>query len=427
MLKRLLSGFVSIALLLSFALATEIPGYRTRSERETELSPGVVYHTLSLTPIKLSSGQSQRLFWIEVDPEIADIAVTAAVKDGHIHLSRMKTTELCAQAEKADGITVLAAVNSDYFDTRQGGMVGYNMKDGRWLTLGEFPDSWATAFDADGRMTILRPNAKLYATVGEDTIEINALNAPRADSASDSSPMNVVHARQDNFVTLYTTDYGEKTYARDGGFEIRIAVSGEIRPNTTVSGTVVGIQKQDTVTTNKNKKNPQGTVFSEGEMVLSVCGDMIGYVEYVQEGDKIEITCTCDEQLNGAVTVTGGGRPDEGPLLLKDGQKITIIEKLDEDEKSFYKRNPRTIAAVREDGTWFLLLIEGNRSGSYGAPLSLAQDFLLALGAKDAMNLDGGPSSTMAVRNNGKIKLMTNTTGSGNETKVAGALIICEK
>jgi exopolysaccharide biosynthesis protein len=62
-------------------------------------------------------------------------------------------------------------------------------------------------------------------------------------------------------------------------------------------------------------------------------------------------------------------------------------------------RAPRTVAGVRADGTLLLVVFDGRRPGvSEGVTLPEAAGVLLSLGAVDAMNLDGGGSSTMVVR-----------------------------
>jgi hypothetical protein len=62
-------------------------------------------------------------------------------------------------------------------------------------------------------------------------------------------------------------------------------------------------------------------------------------------------------------------------------------------------RNPRTLAGVRSDGRILLVTIDGRRPGwSAGATLPEAARVMRALGAHDALNLDGGGSTTMTVR-----------------------------
>jgi Phosphodiester glycosidase len=62
-------------------------------------------------------------------------------------------------------------------------------------------------------------------------------------------------------------------------------------------------------------------------------------------------------------------------------------------------RNPRTLAGVRADGTLLLVTVDGRRPAwSVGMTLPEAARLMRSLGARDALNLDGGGSSTMTIR-----------------------------
>lgn len=62
-------------------------------------------------------------------------------------------------------------------------------------------------------------------------------------------------------------------------------------------------------------------------------------------------------------------------------------------------RQPRTLAGVRADGTLLLVTVDGRRPGwSVGMTLPEAARLMRSLGARDALNLDGGGSSAMTIR-----------------------------
>jgi exopolysaccharide biosynthesis protein len=71
-------------------------------------------------------------------------------------------------------------------------------------------------------------------------------------------------------------------------------------------------------------------------------------------------------------------------------------------DNAFNGPNPRTAAGVSQDGrTLYLLTLDGRQPGySVGPTLAETADVLLALGAYDGVNLDGG-GSTAAVAANG--------------------------
>jgi hypothetical protein len=95
-----------------------------------------------------------------------------------------------------------------------------------------------------------------------------------------------------------------------------------------------------------------------------------------------------------------------GPRLVAGGQPwITSAEEgfYYPDDPGFsyrfaIRRNPRTFVGVRRDGTLLLVTIDGRQPGvSAGASFAEEADVMVALGARDALNLDGGGSSTMVV------------------------------
>ena len=66
-------------------------------------------------------------------------------------------------------------------------------------------------------------------------------------------------------------------------------------------------------------------------------------------------------------------------------------------------RHPRTALGTSEDGRFLYLLVIDGRQGDYSAGATTAETaaWLLRLGAHDALNLDGGGSTTLAVANGG--------------------------
>ena len=90
-----------------------------------------------------------------------------------------------------------------------------------------------------------------------------------------------------------------------------------------------------------------------------------------------------------------------GPTLVKNGQKhITYTEEV------FFgsgvgntNRDPRTVIGYTADKHVIMMVIDGRQADSEGLSLPEAADLMISLGCVEAMNLDGGGSSTMAVGN----------------------------
>jgi hypothetical protein len=117
------------------------------------------------------------------------------------------------------------------------------------------------------------------------------------------------------------------------------------------------------------------------------------------------------------LTLRSGGRPLDlaqqtlvvgaGPRLLRGG-RVAVTAKAEgfapPQAPAFYgtfvaARQPRTLAGVRADGKLLLVTVDGRRPGwSTGVTLPEAARLMRSLGARDALNLDGGGSTTMTVR-----------------------------
>jgi putative cell wall-binding protein len=87
---------------------------------------------------------------------------------------------------------------------------------------------------------------------------------------------------------------------------------------------------------------------------------------------------------------------------------------------AFSQRNPRTAIGYRPDGTVLLVTVDGRGAdGSVGMSLRELASLFVRLGASDALNLDGGGSTTMVI--GGEVQ---NSPSDGPERPVSSALLI---
>ena len=84
-------------------------------------------------------------------------------------------------------------------------------------------------------------------------------------------------------------------------------------------------------------------------------------------------------------------------------------------------RHPRTLAGLRSDGTLLLVAVDGRRAGwSAGVTLPEAARVMRTLGARDALNLDGGGSTAMTVRG----RVISRPSDPTGERPVSDALVV---
>jgi Phosphodiester glycosidase len=133
--------------------------------------------------------------------------------------------------------------------------------------------------------------------------------------------------------------------------------------------------------------------------------------QQLQPGDPVTVHYQLVPQGRPAVEAAVGGAP-----ILRDGRSITGL-----DDSALA---PRTTAGVSVDGSrLYLLTVDGRSTQSQGLTLEELAGMIRSLGADDAVNLDGGGSSTLVTREAGDDAVtVQNVPSDGAERPVPNAL-----
>lgn len=108
------------------------------------------------------------------------------------------------------------------------------------------------------------------------------------------------------------------------------------------------------------------------------------------------------------------------PQLIKNG-RVDITWEQEKASKSFVEtRHPRTAVAKLKDGKFLMLTADGRTEQSAGLDLYDLANYMLSLGATDAMNLDGGGSTTMYLDG----KVVNRPSDKDGERKVGDAIVV---
>lgn len=154
----------------------------------------------------------------------------------------------------------------------------------------------------------------------------------------------------------------------------------------------------------------------EGKKILQVSGGSERFMrENVKVGDKLQINTNIEPNRNWKMMIGGHA------LLVENG----TIKKYTKDVNSIGGVRARTAVGISQDGkTVYIVSAEGRTNRSPGLSLNELSQFMLDLGAYKAMNLDGGGSTAMAVRNLGDLKRtrVTNPERNAGERKVVNGL-----
>lgn len=112
-------------------------------------------------------------------------------------------------------------------------------------------------------------------------------------------------------------------------------------------------------------------------------------------GDAVGMSVITNPDWNNInMSVTGGS------ILVKDGQ---IPGQFSFNTAEMTRNQPRTVIASTKDGkTLLLVTVDGRQNSSIGMTQAGIAQFMLEIGAYNALNLDGGGSTTMAARESGR-------------------------
>jgi hypothetical protein len=154
--------------------------------------------------------------------------------------------------------------------------------------------------------------------------------------------------------------------------------------------------------------------------VLSATGDSaIAFVRALaRRGATVRVLTGLGDPRFSAQTSVGGW-----PRVVQDGANLGV--RADSLEGTFPRfsaaRHPRSAIALSRDSTQLMLVVvDGRRPWSVGMSLGELGDALIALGASQAMNLDGGGSSALWVKG-AIVNFPSDPTG---ERAVGNALVI---
>jgi hypothetical protein len=260
-------------------------------------------------------------------------------------------------SEAARRAGALAAVNGGFFHAATGDPLGCLVIDGEVVSE-PIPGRTCVGITDDGQL--------LFDTASFDAVvEVRGMRLPVA---------GINRPRGADEVIVYRPVFGPSTRTNPFGTE----------------AVVVGDVVEQVVDGRGNTAIPR-----EG-FVLSGHGRMRAALATLRPGDRVTLRMRLvpgsgDPRWEGVRHILGGG-----PRLLADGQYVG-----GEGFPSSFtdRRHPRTALGRLEDGRALLVVVGGRQPyHSLGMTLPELAAMLRLLGVTDALNLDGGGSSTLVVR-----------------------------
>jgi hypothetical protein len=141
-------------------------------------------------------------------------------------------------------------------------------------------------------------------------------------------------------------------------------------------------------------------------MVLALGSDLAAKFSAIKPGAVLKLSTAMLPDLKGVRTAIGGG-----PTLVAEGKTRTL--------SGSQGRAPRTAIGWNKDSIYLVVVDGRQRSLSVGMSLPELADYMAHLGCEEAMNLDGGGSTTFWIYGS-----VQNSPSEGKERPAANALLL---
>ena len=300
------------------------------------------------------------------------------VKAGDKLLAFEKTSSMSAR-NKYEAHRVVAAVNGDFYNTANGEQIGAQIANGQLLKTN---NDWLNAAFDINKKPIIGLNSFSGSVIVNDSIKsISSINK----------------TRNTNELIFYNSFIGSSTSTNQYGTEARISPIDNWLVNDTIRCVI------DTIISNVGNMS-----IGINKAVLSGHGSSASFiVNNFSVGDTIRVVLKLSPALPNLEQLIGGNT-----WLIQNGN-------VNPDNGD---RHPRTAVGFNQDTTTFyMFLVDGRQPAlSVGMTYKELGNYMKTWGVHNALNLDGGGSSTMVVRGN----IVNSPSDPGGERSVSNSLLL---
>lgn len=353
--------------------------------------------------------------WYEVkgtdggQPQIVHV-VKADISQPHLTLKALAGNRLVGGAQFFRRSTVsqlhadndaFVTINTAFFDIRDTmAPRGLLLQDKKMLREPQIGGN-TLVFDAGG---------KPYVTSG-----LRSINRVHYKGQSRSFPGINANTMSASALGVYLQPW-ERSPGTTAGFMSGRAVTEVVVADTTFLPTTAGEPSRIRGRISHKRENQPSVTIGSSNFVITATGAARPFLQGMQIGDTVEVEWTLTNPPEGvswnSITQGLGG----GGLLLDNG----VVQSID--STHWNARHPRSSIGVNEDRTQIVLvLVEGRQGNAAGLSLHQLARFHKHMGAKEALEFDGGGSSSIVARVDGMNQRL-NRPSDGSERYVPAGL-----
>lgn len=369
--------------------------------RQSPASPAVVSQSEHVWVKSISPGLTLRTEWntstpliiyaLKINTHCPDVSLGCDLAGQKVYannstLGRGTVTEIVRETK------AFAGVNGDFFPFT-GQPLNLMVRNGEILSLpyqpAAYPDAHRGIFAwGPGKASFGYASTRIGLKVEGKEVPITGFNQEAVPSALtlDNASAGLAYAKSANSYALLQVDHDKW------------------KPDDTIVATVKELGSNVTKTPVK-----AGTAYLVGN------GTLAATVQKLKPGQKISITFhTTGFDWSQFKNAVGGA-----PILFKEGE-ANMDPKAEMISSGFSDQtHPRTAIGTDDKGNIWLVAVDGRTSSSAGVSLTSLARIMKGLGCTNAMNLDGGGSTTLNV-----LGLTLNHPSDGVERAVAEGVLV---
>lgn len=389
-----------VAQVITLVLCASAAGAQADTLLSRTLAPGVEYRRVAET-----SGPYD-MHVVRVDLRRRELELRVARAHDSLR-GRERVSGMAARAAR-DGARVLAAINADFFELVSGENENNQVIDGAWwkgVRNTDSPyDTWDNAHIQLAFDSLRRPSMERFMFDGR---------AVARGTTTTIVTLNANPVGKPEGTALYTHRYGRSTPRDTTRPTVEAPLEGlNVRGDTTFYVRRGALLKSS------------GSAIPAGGAVLAAYGTGLraSEVSAMREGDTVRVVAVTMPRMRAAPRVLVGG----WPRLLQDGVDVSGDAAFTEGtiSRNAEMKHPRSaVGFSRDSSTLILLTVDGRSENSGGMTLRELAAHMRALGAWNAMNLDGGGSTTMVIDG----VLANKPSDASGERTVGNALLVMRR
>jgi len=381
---NLLIGVLAYAYLATIILAPAQTGNRSSGLKSEFIAPGIE-HLQIIRGFKSEKEATGPWFinMLRIDLTKARLLMVHALDEA----VGLETVSSMAARHGA-----LAAVNSGYFRTMgtyRGDSIGVDVLNGKILS---------EPYNVRAAIGLVETPRQQKLIFGHLKFDARIVVSPKVQHLIDGFN----RPRGNNELIVFAPEFHRTTLTNPDGLELLVR-RGRI------------VERRDL--------RGSSTIPADG-FVISVAGSARQWaLQNLRIGNRVQLKFDLSpvETESGDLWLHAKNIVGGGPQLIKNG-RVEITNAAEKILPSFVSDgHPRTAIAKLESGQILLVTVDGRQPGeSIGMSLTMLADLLLEFGAVEAVNLDGGGSTTMVIKN----KLVNKPSDVTGERPVSDAILV---